>query len=330
MTSTCRVLGCAALPAANAETQTFKGNVDFWLDLDVTVTDGQITHFAGKMGTIPCHDAQGRYVGEGDTYRIDATGPFQIVDGYFHFDSPPTEEDVRGGHTTMTVDGDVRDGSLSGTLGKITQLVAMGSAFCNNDQDWQVELDYYSYANRTDPIPVDGRGRFELDTVGLSTRGATKRVVHVVLKGQIKGSRATGVMTLMGRDSRNVVADCRVSKRWSAQGSGAFAPPAVPSAFYSTEPLRGGHNGAYTYWLRVTIDQCFKAQRAQVSVAGRTRLVRCGSRALFGPLRPKRTYTIVIRAVQMSHGRIKRRGPIHTNGVYLPGDDGLWVPTDDI
>src|SRR4051812_42238895 len=109
-------LACATPSAAQASTQYYLGNAEFWQDARVTVTDGQITHFKAILGAIQCHDGSGSYIGEGNVYRIDAGGAFPIVDGHFHFTSPPVEEDVRGGTTTMTVDGDLRDGAMSGTL----------------------------------------------------------------------------------------------------------------------------------------------------------------------------------------------------------------------
>jgi hypothetical protein len=368
------LIGLMAPAAAQAATQSYKGSIDFWQDLDVTVTDGQITQFKGIMGAIPCKGADGTYLGESDTFRIDTRGPFEVVDGHFHFTAPPAEQDPRGGQTTLTVDGDIRDGGVSGTFtvhtdgwvadgtcdetatfeaapapspinyssrrpnftgapvsfkyskGRITQVLAAGSAFCNNDQDWQLSLDWYSNANHADPIAVDNRGRFSIDTTGVSIGAATKHVVHVVLKGQIKGNRATGTLVLTGHDARSQVADCRFSKRWSAQTSGPVAGPDSPSATFSVLPLRDGRAGSYTYWLEVHVESCTNAQRAQVKIAGRTRLTRCNGRVLVGPLTPKRIYTVTVIGVKMRNGKVRGHGPANVSDVYLPGSDGYWVP----
>ncbi|MEA2494528.1 MAG: hypothetical protein QOJ29_2439 [Thermoleophilaceae bacterium] len=370
------LVALCAPSTAQAATQTYKGNTDFWQDLDVTVTEGQITHFKGIVGAVACNTESGEYMGESDNWSFDTNGPFPIVDGHFHFVTPPTESDSRGGESTVTVDGDLRDGVLQGTVtvhmdgfvadstchatvafeaatapkpinyssrkpnftgapvsfrysrGRITQLLATGYAFCGNDQDNQVSLSWYSNANHADPISVDKRGRFQIDTMGVDI-GSTKHVIHVVLAGQIKGDRATGTLTLTGRNGNHgKYADCRFQKHWSAVTTGPVAGPNEPLATFSTLPLRTGRAGSYQYWLQIRTQGCTNASRVQVKVAGRARFASCFDRIVIGPLAPKRIYAVSATAVQYKHGKIRRRGPANTRDVYLPGEDGYWVKTD--
>jgi hypothetical protein len=52
----------------------------------------------------------------------------------------------------------------------------------------------------------------------------------------------------------------------------------------------------------------------------------CRSRRAFGPLPPGRAYRRTAVALKLRHGKVVRRRRIYSHPVYLPGDDGNWVP----
>ena len=70
---------------------------------------------------------------------------------------------------------------------------------------------------------------------------------------------------------------------------------------------------------------CHYANRVRVTVRGTTKLLGCGSRALFGPLPPKQTHRVRAVALKMRGRKVLRRQRISSSEVYLPGDDGNWV-----
>jgi hypothetical protein len=373
--------------AARADAQQYVGNGQFLSDLGATVDAGRITHFMGYVITT-CPGARafnGFQSVEGDEpennpddveWKIETDGPFDIVDGHFHFTVPAASGDSLGA-TMITVDGDLRDGVLIGTLsadrdgasdgvacaksgpfeagpaprqgstapkpnfdgsalelsytqGRITDLVVHATATCEDEAGQLRAVRWSSWVNNIDSIGVDAGGHFEIESTGTGLNSPAD-VVHVVVRGRIEGRRATGTLTVGGRalDQTDTVVNCRGDQSWTAY---ADLPPVVdtaPWANYTVLPMRSGRGGTYAYYLRVTVESCAYAQKALVKLAGRQRLVRCGRRVLIGPLTSRHVYKLSVTPLKVHGRRILRRGAVSADRVYLPGEDGYWVPTND-
>jgi hypothetical protein len=100
----------------------------------------------------------------------------------------------------------------------------------------------------------------------------------------------------------------------------------VPTAYLDVAPYRSGAPGSYRYSLGVSPRGCSNANRVRVTVAGRSKLLRCGFMTMFGPLAPQRTHRVTAVALKLRGGKVVRRKRMRSNDVYLPGEDGTWVP----
>ena len=205
--------------------------------------------------------------------------------------------------------------------GVITHLVVVAPVICPDTSDFTAELDSVSYS--LDPIQVN-RDRFRLAADVLDDYGV---VMHISMTGTIKGREARGAISASrGEDIRGHVQKCAMHGSWASEmPAAAPTPPPAPTsgAFYDVTPYRYGSTGGWTYYLMVQPTSCDGGIVAiRFSVAGGTKTVWCGSSAKLGPLTPQRNYHLDAVAVRRNGSGV----PLAASNVYIPGDDGNWVP----
>jgi hypothetical protein len=357
-----------AAPGLAQATQ-FKGSVDFWGPITITVSSNgtMVTAISGHSGGVTC--ASGTSVGPVDISlaapvaihggRFEATGvgktqgwgtptswslsasvsirrtisgtvsataqvpSGEICKGTFLMSAVVAPRASRSPATAMYMPHEPSAASVKFDYrhGVLTHLVVTAPVICPDTTDFTAQLDSVSYS--LDPIQVD-RGRFKISTDTLDGYGV---VMHITMTGTINGRNAAGAISASrGQDTRGTVRTCSMHGSWSSQEPTTAVPPTVASsgAFYSVTPYRYGATGAWTYFLIVEPTSCaggVVAVKFTVSHgAGKT--VPCGTKAKLGPLTPKQTYLVTATAIRRSGSP----APLAESNVYLPGDDGNWVP----
>lgn len=359
---------CAALAAPSlAQATVFKGDVDYWSALTITVKGNAVTSIDGRGGGLTC--ASGTSV---DPVQIKLASPVPIVQGKFQAEGTGKSEwntptswlltasisirRVISGTVTTTVqtpfNNEVckRSYRLAAVVapstahspatsmysphlpsaasvrfdyrrGIVSHMVVVAPMTCPSGTAFTANLDTVSY--HLDPIQVN-RGHFRVIADVLDGYGV---VTHISMTGTLYGRRAAGAISAnRGFDINGRIENCAMHGSWSAEIPPTAPPPVVGSsgAFYNFAPYRYGRPGSWTYYIVVRPTGCAGGVVAvKFTIAGgASKTVACGQSAKLGPVSPKRTYRLTAVAIRRGGATVA----LAESNVYVPGDDGNWVP----
>jgi hypothetical protein len=353
-----------AVPAL-ARATSFTGAVEYWSPITITVKGNTVTSIKGRGGGVHCASSTsadpvdialanpvsivaGKFHADGvghsewnteTTWSLDGTiSVRQVVSGtvtttvqlptnevcknHYVFSAVVTPSTAKSPATSMyqphlpaaaSVRFDYRHGV-------ITHLVVQATARCaRSSTGFGATLDSVKY--RLDPIQGN-RGRFKIAADVLDDYGV---VQHISMTGTILGKKAAGAISASrGNDINGQVESCTMHGNWSSETVSSAPPTATSGAFYDAFPYRYGRGGAWTYWIVARATSCAGGVKAvKFTIAGgASETVACGKYAKLGPLTPKRTYRIVAVAI-LATGKTQ---PLAESNLYLPGDDGHWIP----
>lgn len=361
-----------AIPGLARATE-FKGSVDFWGPITITVSSNgaMVTAITGHSGAVTCASGtsvdpidfalaspvaihQGHFEAAGvgktpgwgtptswslsaslsirrtisGTVKVTAQVPTgEICKSTFLVSAVVAPKSARSPSTAMYMPHEPSAASVKFDYRHdvLTHLVVVAPVTCPDTSAFTAQLDSVSYG--IDPIQVN-RGHFKVSTDVLDVYGV---VMHVAMTGTVKGRIAAGsISASRGQDIRGTIQTCKMHGSWSSQEPPTAAPPPPQpaaggsGAFYSVDPYRYGNAGAWTYFLIVEPTSCaggVVAVKFTIS-HGASKTVPCGVKAKLGPVMPLQTYLVTAAAIRRSGSPL----PLAESNIYVPGDDGNWVP----
>ena len=155
-------------------------------------------------------------------------------------------------------------------------------------------------------------------------------IVQLSISGHINHGKASGriIVSEAGPGYTGIAGlACHGNYAWHA-AIPVPPPPPGPTAFFQWVAIRVPVGGAYRYYFALTGLQCSDhANELLVTVEGRRIVIPCSRSSAFasGPLAPSRTYGVTSQAVEVSGGRLVRKGSSSTVPVTMPGPGDIWV-----
>jgi len=176
-------------------------------------------------------------------------------------------------------------------------------------------------------IRTNANGDFSLETYVFDEYD---EIVQLSISGHVRHGKASGKVVVSepaaGYTGIAGLA-CHGNYAWHASKP-VPPPPPGPTAFFQWAAIRVPFGSAYRYYFAVTGLQCSDhANELLVTVEGRRIVIPCsrGSAFASGPLAPSKAYGATSQAVEVSAGRIVRKGASVTVPVTMPGPGDIWV-----